>query len=220
VYSGYFKDDRPVGEMKRYYPTGEVRVIMNYDGDGVKVRVRFFRQNGELAAQGNYAGAKRDSVWIYYSYRGQTVSHRVEYAAGKHHGKEQSFYPNGNVAEETVWENGVKNGMWKQFFENGQIKSTCAYAAGKLEGRFAAYFPDGAKEIEGVYRNGVPDGEWKHFDAKGKPVSIIIYAAGKILNMDELEAAEQEFFKKAMEQEGRIKEPTIEDLTREAGQTH
>ncbi|MDR1172249.1 MAG: toxin-antitoxin system YwqK family antitoxin [Bacteroidales bacterium] len=218
VYSGYFKDDKPVGEMKRYYPTGKVRVIMNYDNNSTKARAMFFWQNGEPAAEGNYVGTRRDSVWLYYSYYTKAVSHRAEYMAGKHHGKEQSFYPNGKVAEETIWENDLKNGPWKQFFENGQLKSTCTYVNDKLDGLFTTYFLDGTKEIEGLYRNDTPDGEWKRYDEKGKPVSTVKYANGTITNMDELEAAEQAFFKKVMEQEGRIKEPTLEDMMREAQQ--
>lgn len=219
VYSGYFKDDRPVGEMKRYYPTGGVRVVMNYDETGTKVRARFFWQNGELAAQGNYVDAKRDSVWLYYSYYAKTVSLRVEYAEGKRNGKEQSFYPDGTVAEETIWKNDLKDGLCTQYFENGQVKSSSTCINGQLEGAFTVYFSNGTKRIEGAYRHDAPDGEWKRYDEKGKLASTIRYARGIIANLDEVEAAEQELFRKAMEQEGRIKEPTIEDILRDVQKT-
>jgi len=218
VYTGYFEDDKPVGEMKRYYPTGGVRVILNYDRKTTKVRARFFWQSGEPAAQGNYIGTQRDSVWFYYSNITKTVSHRVEYAAGKHHGKEQSFYPDGNLAEETLWRDGLKNGVWTQYFNHGQLKSTATYLNDKLEGAYTVFYPDGKTMVEGAYRQDIPDGEWKRYDEKGNLVSIIRYAHGKITNADELEAAEQEFFRKVTEQEGRIPEPTIEDMMREAQQ--
>ena len=218
VYSGYFKDDKPVGELKRYFPTGQVRVIMNYENEGRIARALFFWQNGEFAARGNYIDAKRDSVWIYYSYYTKTVSHRVEYAAGKRNGKEQAFYPSGDVAEETNWKDDMKNGTWKQFFDGGQLKVTATYVDNKLEGLYTACYPNGTKEIEGFYRNDVPDGEWKRFDEKGNQVLIIRYAGGRITNQDELSAEEKEFFRKVTEQEGRIKEPTLEDLMREAQQ--
>ena len=67
VYRGTFKDDKPVGEMKRFFPTGELRLIMNYDNTSNFARVRFFLPNGRLAAQGNYIDNKRDSVWIFYN---------------------------------------------------------------------------------------------------------------------------------------------------------
>ena len=214
VYSGYFKNDKPVGEMKRYFPTGGVRVVMNYDDTGTKVRSKFFWQSGELAAQGNYINTQRDSVWLYYSNFTGTLSQRVEFTAGKQSGKAQSFYPDGSVAEETIWKDGLKEGPWIQYFRNGQIKSNAIYISDKMEGAFIAFYPDGKPEIEGAYRNGLPDGEWKRYDEKGKLTSTIRYENGKIANYDELEAAQQEFFKKVSEQEGRIPEPTIEDLMR------
>ena len=218
VYSGYFKDDRPVGEMKRYFPTGGVRVIMNYDDTGTKARARFFGQNGELAADGNYINTQRDSVWLYYNKYAKTLSHRVEYTAGKQNGKAQSFYPDGNIAEEIIWKDGIKDGACKQYFNSGQLKSTGIYISDKLEGAFASFYPSGKQEIEGAYRHGAPDGEWKRYDENGKLTSTIKYAGGKITNLEEMEAAQREFFKKVAEQEGRIQEPTIEDLMRETPQ--
>jgi len=215
VYAGYFLDDKPVGEMKRYYPTGGLRVIMNYDAESTKVRARFFWQSGELAAQGNYFETKRDSIWLFYSNNTKTLSRRVEYTEGKQHGKEQSFFPDGNVAEEIIWENGLKDGPWMQFFKNGQSKLTATYINDRLEGAFTVFSPYGKKEIEGAYRHDIRDGEWKLYDEKGKLVTTIRYAEGVITNFDEVDAAQQEFFKKLMEQEGNIKEPTFEDLMRE-----
>lgn len=216
VYTGTFVDDQPVGEMKRYYPTGGLRVIMNHGNTGTIVRARFFWQSGELAARGNYIETKRDSVWLYYSNITKTVSRRVEYAGGKQHGKEQSLYPEGNVAEEIIWENGLKNGHWIQYFKTGQAKLRATYINDQLEGAFTIFFPDGKKEIEGVYRHGARNDEWTYYDENGKLVTIIRYAEGRITNQDEFDAVQQEFFRKLMEQEGQIKEPTFEDLMRDA----
>ena len=215
VYSGFFVDDQPTGEMKRYYPTGGVRVIMYHESGSTKVRARFFWESGTLAAHGNYIGTRRDSVWLYYSNNTKSVSRRVEYADGKQHGKEQSFFPEGNVAEEIIWENGLKNGPWKQFFKNGQTKLTATYTNDQLEGAFTVFSPTGKKEIEGAYRHDLRHGEWKHNDDKGKLITTIRYAEGKIINHDEVDAAQQEFFKKLMEQEGKIKEPSFEEIMRE-----
>ena len=212
VYTGNFVDDKPVGEMKRYYPTGGVRVIMNYDAKSTKVRARFFWQNGELAAQGNYIETKRDSVWLYFSNNTKTISRRVEYLEGKQHGKEQSFFPEGNIAEEITWENGLKNGPWTQYFKNGQPKLAATYINDKLEGAFTVFSHNGKKEIDGAYRHDARDGEWKHYDETGKLMTTIRYSEGKITNLDEVDAAQQEFFKKLMEQEGKIKEPTFEEI--------
>jgi len=218
VYTGYFLDDSPIGEFKRYYSTGGVRVIMNYDRSSSKVRARFFWQSGELAAQGNYINTKRDSVWLFFSNYTKELSCRVEYVAGEMHGKEQKFYPDGNVAEEIIWENGEKNGSWTQHFKNGQLKLTATYFNDRLEGTYTAFSPDGKKHIEGAYRNGVYDGDWKHYDENGKLVTSIQYSDGKITNFEEVHAFEQEYFRKLMEQEGKIAEPDFEDVMLELQQ--
>ncbi len=216
VYSGYFKDDKPVGEMKRYYPGGEVRVIMKYADKSDKSRAEFFWQNGEIAAKGNYTGTKRDSVWLYYSYYTKTISYRAEYAKGLRNGKSQNFYPNGKVAEEISWTNDEKNGPCLQYFEDGQLKSTVGYKNDKSEGKYTVYYPDGKKETEGSYRNDLPDGKWVHYNHDGTEASVVEYVDGKIANLNQVEAAEQEFFKKIEAQKDRIKEPTVEDMMREA----
>lgn len=215
VYSGYFKDDKPVGEIKRYHPSGGVRTIMVYDSKGEKARTKFFWQNGELAAEGNYIGTKRDSVWTYYSYYNKKISYKAAYADGTRNGKSQSFYPDEGLAEEISWSNDKKEGTWKQYFDNGKLKLSGEYRNDQLHGAYVVYYPDGKKETEGFYRNDIPDGKWIHYNNDGTIASAIEYVNGKITNWEELEAAEQEFFKKAEEQKGRIKEPTVEDLVRE-----
>ena len=215
VYTGYFVNDQPVGEMKRYYPAGGVRVIMNYDSLSTKVRALFFRENGAVAARGNYTGTRRDSVWLYYSNHTGTLSRRVEYVEGKQHGKEQTLYPEGGIAEEIIWENGFKNGHWMQFFNNGQTKLTATYTNDQLEGAFTVFSPVGRKDIEGAYRHGARDGEWKLYDEHGKLATTIRYAEGVITNFDEVDAAQQEFYKKMTEQEGKIREPSFEEIMRE-----
>jgi antitoxin component YwqK of YwqJK toxin-antitoxin module len=216
VYSGYFKDDKPAGEMKRYHPSGGVRAVMVYDVGGENARTKFFWQNGALAAEGNYIGTRRDSVWTYYSYYNKKVSYKATYTGGMRNGVSQSFYPDEVLAEEISWSNDKKDGPWKQYFDNGKLKLTGEYKNDLLNGAYIIYYSDGKKETEGFYRNDIPDGKWIRYNNNGTVASTIEYADGQITNPDELEAAEQEFFRNLEEQKGRIKEPTVEDLMREA----
>jgi len=214
VYRGYFKDDKPVGEMKRFFPTGELRLILNYDNTNNFARVRFFFPNGRLAAQGNYIDNKRDSIWIFYN-PAQTVSSRVEYSAGKRYGLEQKFYPDGSIAEETNWKNDIKEGEWKQYFSDGQLKISTTYINDKIEGNYTSYTLYGKKETEGIYRDGVPDGDWTRFDIDGNYASTIKYDKGVITNFDELDEDDITMFTKFMEDDKGLPEPSIEDLIRE-----
>ena len=214
VFAGYFKDDRPVGEMRRFFPTGELRVIMNYDNTGVNARARFFWPEGGLAAEGNYVNMQRDSVWTYYLQGVQGISSRIEYSAGKRNGLEQRFYLNGIVADETTWKDDLKEGAWKQYFDNGQLKLVATHVNNKIEGSFKTYFPNGKIETEGFYINGTPEGNWIRNDEEGNYLATIKYENGIITNLEELEEADIVFFRRAMESEQYIPEPTIEDMFR------
>ena len=214
VYKGYFKDDKPVGKMTRYFPTGEVRVIMDYDDKSVMARTQFFWHNGTVAAKGVYINTKRDSVWLFYNQNG-TLSSRVEYSSGKRHGVERKFYMEGNdIAEEINWKDSIKHGAWNQYFQSGQLKFTVTYIDGKLEGQYVSWYPDGKKEVEGMYRNGTPDGEWKRYHENGEYISTIKFDRGTITNMEEVEEDEHMFFRKATDLEEYLPERTLEDLFR------
>jgi antitoxin component YwqK of YwqJK toxin-antitoxin module len=217
VYTGHFKNDRPVGELKRYHPDGGVRVSMQYDENSEKVYSRFFWQNGELAAEGNYINTQRDSVWTFYSYYTKQASYKAAYRNGLRHGKSQNFYPSGSIAEEVLWVDDRKEGVWQQFFESGQVKLSATYQNNLLEGSFMIYFPDGKKETNGKYHNDLPEGTWIRYNQDGAVASTIEYKKGIISNFDELTEKEQDFFRKIEAAKGSIKEPTVEDLIREGG---
>jgi antitoxin component YwqK of YwqJK toxin-antitoxin module len=211
VYAGYFKDDKPVGEMKRYYPAGGVRVILHYSNDGISAHARFFWENGKPAAQGKYINTKRDSIWLFYN-QNNVLSSRAAYSDGNKNGQEQKFYKNGNIAEEIFWKNGLKDGTWKQYYNNGKMILEATYIGNKLEGEFKSFLSDGSKELDGFYSNGSPDGEWKRYDANGNTQITIKYNKGTITNMAELKDSEVGSFLKLMDEERFIPEPSIEDM--------
>ena len=212
VFRGYFKDDKPVGEMMRFFPNGEIRAIMYYVENSELVRARFFWQADKVAAQGNYISTKRDSIWNFYRDNG-TLSTREEFSEGKRNGIEQKFYQNGiNVAEEINWIDDTKEGVWKQFYNNGLPKLLANYSNGVLVGAFASWYPNGHKELEGYYDNGLAQGDWKRYDENGDFLATIKYEDGVILNIEELEKAG--IILNLHEPREFIPERTIEDLFR------
>ncbi|MDR2848745.1 MAG: hypothetical protein LBV39_06525 [Bacteroidales bacterium] len=212
VYSGTFKDDKPIGEMKRYHSAGGVRVIMLYRENSKKIYSRFFWQNGELAAEGNYIGNKRDSLWTFYSYYTRKITYQQMYENGMRNGKSQNFYATGAVNEELLWVNDQKIGEWRQFFESGQPKLTATYRNNQLEGDYVVYYPDGKKETTGQYRNGLPDGDWTYYNPNETVATTIVYKNGIIINEEQLTEEQQKFFQLIEAKKGSIKEPDIDDF--------
>jgi len=60
-----------------------------------------------------------------------------------------------------------KDGLWRTFYQNGQIKSEGKYAVGQKEGLHKKWQEDGILSLEGFYSNGKANGLMKWFHEKG-----------------------------------------------------
>ena len=89
VYQGWFKDGSPVGEMRRYYETGELKAILYYKENCPRVKTRFFYSDGEIAGEGSYIGNQKDSLWTQYSFYSGAVTSTEMYSKGQKHGMER-----------------------------------------------------------------------------------------------------------------------------------
>ena len=67
IYEGYFKNNIPYGEMKRYHGNGVLKALMVFDKTNQsKVNVTYFDDTGELSAKGYFYDKQRDSLWQYF----------------------------------------------------------------------------------------------------------------------------------------------------------
>src|SRR5512133_963446 len=86
MYKGFFKDDKPAGEMRRYFESGALKAVMNYDISGENAFTKIFYEDGSPAAEGKYTGSLKDSIWTYYSYYSRKISAIESYSKGKREG--------------------------------------------------------------------------------------------------------------------------------------
>ena len=205
-YSAFFKDDKPLGLMKRYFEDGTLKAVMFFDISGI-TRTIIYYQDGPIAAEGNYLNSAKDSSWNYYSYYTKTISNRETYINGKKNGKSVCFFTNGQISEESEWILGTRNGIWKQYFDNNTLKMSTSFVNGKRNGEFILYYPNKLTEWKGYYQNDKRDGLWEHFDPAGNKDISIEYRDGEPKNASELDAKEQELFKEIEKVKGKIPEP-------------
>jgi len=212
VYIGYFVDGKPQGELKRFYEEGEVKAVLKFGDIPATAEAKLFYPNGELAAEGMYKQQQRHGQWKFYSYYDQSLKAIENYEGGIKQGMSVSYYPTGQTAQELKWNNGIKDGAWKQYFDNGIIKLQAIFKNGKLHGDYRVYHSNGKTYVEGQYNNGLMDGPWKYYDEKGELKIEAVYSNGKLIEGEELIEQEKEFFEMIEENEGKFTEPTIEDL--------
>ncbi|MDP3442797.1 MAG: hypothetical protein Q8T08_08055, partial [Ignavibacteria bacterium] len=100
------------------------------------------------------------------------------------------FYDSGIVKMEGTFKNGLKNGLFKTYDLQGNLKKIEKYIdnvrqdsaeeVAKLDLR-RDYYPDGKIKVEATYRQGVPEGIRREFDANGEVEQSYIFRNGKIV---------------------------------------
>ncbi len=193
VYEGEFKDDKPVGTFKHYYPGDTARRAVTYykDGGNIAYAKMYHQLTGKLMAQGKYIKEEKDSIWIFYDDAGALLS-KDNYKLGKKDGKCLVYLPDGTLAEEKNYKNGLEEGPFKQFYDGKLVKGEGKYVNGKMEGKTSYYYPNGVAAATGVFKNGHKDGVWIYKDKEGKLKDKELFKNGVQANKKETE----EYFKK------------------------
>ena len=83
---------------------------------------------------------------------------------GKTEGKEQGSF-----------KNGLREGPWVGYWENGQLFYKGDYKNGKEEGPWVGYWENGQLFYKGDYKNGKKEGSWVHYNKDG---SVYLYFTG------------------------------------------
>lgn len=214
-YTAFYKNDKPVGLMKRYFNDNSLMAELYFYPNSTKIKAKLYFQAGPLAAEGIYSDKDvKDSVWNYYSFYTKTLSARETYIKGKKSGIAYSYFSDGRVAEEKSWKNDILDGVWKQYFENGVIRFSTFYTNGKRSGTFITNYPDGHMEWKGIYQNDKREGKWTHYDITGKEINSVEYKDGVALNADQLMKEEQKQLDNIEKLKGKIPEPDENSIMR------
>jgi antitoxin component YwqK of YwqJK toxin-antitoxin module len=188
VYEGEFKDDKPVGKFKYYYPNDSVRAIMNFRNEGKVAYAKLFHMNGKRMGEGKYVNKEtKDSVWIYYDEAGALIS-KEKYKMGKKDGPWFVYLPDGKISEERYYKDDMQDGPFKVYFDGKNLKSQGTYVKDKLEGRVSYYYPNGVEVAAGYFKNGLKNGVWIYKTESGKVREKELYKNGRLASQKETDA--------------------------------
>jgi len=189
LYQGTFKDDKPVGEMKRFHPNGVVMAILNYAENTDEASAKLFDEKGKLIAEGKYNGQKKVGEWKYMA--DAKVVLTETYENGQKEGMSRRFYKTGELLEEAEWKGDKLHGTYKSYFLDGTVYLECNYNSGKLDGDFKSRFASGKPELEAVYSEGLRDQEWKYYRSDGKLQYVLKFNHGELLNPEVQDSVER-----------------------------
>lgn len=191
VYQATFKDDKPMGEMKRFHPNGKVKAILNFTEGSDVSDARLFDEAGRLIAQGKYEDQKKIGEWKYFL--DNKIVSTENYVNGEKNGLSKRWFKSGELLEESNWKDGKLHGIYRSYFQNGKKYIECKYVDGRRNGTFQTWFTNGTIELDGFYTNDVRDKDWFYYDERGDKLYTLKFDKGKLLNpevQDSIDAAQ------------------------------
>ena len=96
-------------------------------------------------------------------------------------GIQKEYYDNGNLRSERNYKNGNLNGISKLYHLDGYLLSKKNYKNGELHDEGWNYYQNGKVYIKSNYKNGKDDGVWKFYYPNGEIKRKWIFKDGKLL---------------------------------------
>ena len=205
LYDGTFKDDKPVGEFKRYHSNGVVKALLTYPEQGDTADASIYDKTGKLIAKGQYVNQEKYGQWVSFD-KGIRVSSEF-YSNGMKNGKAQTFYSTGELFEESDWLNGQETGVYRAYFKSGSPYLECQMLNGKRHGFCQTYFSNGRMELEAFYKEGLRQNVWNYYEEDGTLSYSLIYDLGKIQNPEVQDSIEQIRYDRMAGNKGKIADP-------------
>lgn len=172
---GVYKDDKRNGYFKEYDETGQLLWVKKFIDDVEQIEVpeltslslvTDYYPSGKVKTVGSYNGNVPEGIRREYSEEGTITASYV-------------FNKGNMVGEGIIDEEGIKDGMWKEYYPEGQLRSVGKYDKGKKVGDWKYYYENGKVEEEGRYnKSGKADGAWHWYYEDGTLRREESYLAG------------------------------------------
>ncbi len=207
MYDGFFKDDHPLGEMKRYDENRALKSVLIYSDDGRKAAATIYHPNGNISAIGNYVDQKKEGKWQFYSeYKKGYLISEESYKENLKNGLSLKYYADSTIAEKITYINGLKQGEWTEYYPSGTVRLKSYYRNGRLNGKFEVWYENGAIEYSGQYKDDSRDGEWIIFKNDGTIKYKLTYDLG-ITKDRHMDIDESDFLDSLENNKGKIADP-------------
>lgn len=196
---GTYRNDLKNGYFKEYDETGKLIATSKWvDGEKQENAVELVRLNvekeyypdGKIKVVQSYLngvpqGVRREydeegNITAGYLFdHGKIVGEGIVKEDGLKDGPWKEFYPNGQLKAEGKYSKGIKTGKWVYYYKNGQVEQTGSYdKKGRPKGDWVWYYPSGALLREESYLNGLPDGMWTEYAEDGSVIAEGEYIEG------------------------------------------
>jgi antitoxin component YwqK of YwqJK toxin-antitoxin module len=180
--SGKLVSNLPDGEWKFWGHNGRLKAIRTYDAEKFnRVYEEIHRYNPKRSFYFIAALSQKnikEALWYLtsvYSLSGK--KDRQHFSSLRQ--QVQSNITVGN-SYQPVFSECLHEGLYMNFFENGQVKDSGYYKDGIRNGKWIHYEAPAGNRWEGAYHNGQKIKEWKYYNKEGGLTEIVTYHQGQI----------------------------------------
>ena len=132
---------------------------------------------GRLSAVQDFKDGKLHGLWETYGPRNVTFF-SGQYVEGKPDGTHVWRFIDNKVEAECLFDLGVKTGLWRDFYNTGQLKRQRTYEDDELVGEDRSYFESGVLASVMTYKHGTLNGPCMEFHPNGNLKRSFPYAKG------------------------------------------
>lgn len=174
------------GKTEQFFPDGTLKYTATYVNGVPEGTLLWYQPNGRKDIEGHMVNGERDGAWTYYNEDG-SVQVQVLYAQGvfirdkKENGVFKEYYDDEQLKSETTYKNGRKEGRFTEYHDNGTwvTKPIQLGPEGSEKSEVERELQGQTKKREGTYKNDVLEGEVKEYDEKGRLISTVTYTNGR-----------------------------------------
>lgn len=189
---GFYKDNIRRAAWKEYYTRGNLKRVYLYDTKGnlTGVEKRYY-QHGNLLSETNKSKSGGLLKTDYYENGNlQRVYKLVPKEKGRGFlkaGVYKEFYENGNINVESGYSKNELVGVWKKFYPTSELEWEVGYSNGYKHGMYRQFYKNGKVKIIGFHNLNLKDGEEKYFDSIGNETYELKYKKGKLKKVSKSE---------------------------------
>lgn len=223
---GFMKNGKPDGYWKTYYPNGKLKSEGNRKFFMLDSSWVFYNEKGDTAQIINYKNDKKHGYWITYEWKYDSIKGKTGGMISKElyiEDKKQGlsyYYKNGKLQKEIYFKDGKKDGISREYDENGNIVAIIEYkndfiisrefinrtdSKGLKQGVWREYYPNNKIAKEVTYKNDTIVGYYKEFEPDGKIRVKKYFEKGKEIELTESDTLPKIEWKEEFYENGRRK---------------
>lgn len=139
----------------------------------------YYYGNQLASAEGDYIGRVLHGEYTCFTRRKELVL-KGYYREGLKDGIWKSWYPNGNLYVTQEWDKGQKDGAFRVYQPDGRFKEKGNYKNGELSGSRVSYFDNGKVRLTETYRRDILHGPYREYYPDGTLKIAAKYKEGEL----------------------------------------